>query len=471
MEKRQARSIYGHGRGLYNRNKSQRLDALRDPSRAVSGPPVPKQFVADILSNLDVALSAINVESADFKGTLRQINRDARSLADFVRAEQPLPVMSHNALRRLAGFVASAASRKRPTGPEEGPLEPQEVFPPTPAGLIIDVLAALPIDLRQITIRHEKYGRRLRALSARVWSLHDFRSGLAKPWSYNALWRLVNQVRADVTFVGPPVPPLFAAEILSCVDLSLSAININVHRFKGTLQYINRRAVSAEDFVRSKDPLSVGSYNALRSLANRVGKVVQRSRAKAHAALPSPPPPALPPVPKDFVAEIFAGLPVAPTSITISHEKYGAAVRGLSPTVWSLGDFIGGAAEPWSYNGLRRLINRIRRDATSIPMTVPPDSRPKDSLRVANPSVILEEVRTRLNEGGYTGLYSGRGCVCSVDDVAACGKRNRKNGEVYINGCMPGYVHRDPLGTGIWTTLGTREAPNARQWEKLRNPW
>lgn len=58
-------------------------------------------------------------------------------------------------------------------------------------------------------------------------------------------------------------------------------------------------------------------------------------------------------------------------------------------------------------------------------------------------STVLRQVRRKLEQNGFSGLFVPGECGCTVKDLAPCGDCYTEEGE-YINGCTPGYAHLDP---------------------------
>lgn len=84
-------------------------------------------------------------------------------------------------------------------------------------------------------------------------------------------------------------------------------------------------------------------------------------------------------------------------------------------------------------------------------------------------TISLDDVKAKLKEGGYSGLYVPGECGCTLDDLAPCGECQRENDEDYINGCDPGYVFHDPESKAfdVWMVRGINQEPTREDWEQL----
>lgn len=83
--------------------------------------------------------------------------------------------------------------------------------------------------------------------------------------------------------------------------------------------------------------------------------------------------------------------------------------------------------------------------------------------------ILLEQVKAKLKEGGYGGLYYPGECGCTIDDLAPCGECEYDEVSGLINGCEAGYVFKDPRpGAPMdWMIRGRNEEPTIEDWEYL----
>lgn len=80
---------------------------------------------------------------------------------------------------------------------------------------------------------------------------------------------------------------------------------------------------------------------------------------------------------------------------------------------------------------------------------------------------VLEAARTKLEQGGYTGLYRPMECGCELSDLAPCGEcRADKDG--YINECKPGHKHVDPRSRfGDLAITDNKEPPTEEEFDEI----
>lgn len=82
-------------------------------------------------------------------------------------------------------------------------------------------------------------------------------------------------------------------------------------------------------------------------------------------------------------------------------------------------------------------------------------------------TIILKEVKEKLEAGGYDGLYFPGECACTTDDLAPCGECQRDDDDEFINGCAPGHKHIDPQDPNFHVISASKEQPH-ESWEELR---
>lgn len=83
-------------------------------------------------------------------------------------------------------------------------------------------------------------------------------------------------------------------------------------------------------------------------------------------------------------------------------------------------------------------------------------------------SDLIEKIRVKLIEDGFSGLVVPGECGCHVDDLAPCGELCQEKGEDYINGCEGGHVFHDPERLDLWVIKKANIAPTEEEWEKHR---
>ncbi|WP_323946871.1 hypothetical protein [Aeromonas hydrophila] len=83
----------------------------------------------------------------------------------------------------------------------------------------------------------------------------------------------------------------------------------------------------------------------------------------------------------------------------------------------------------------------------------------------------LEEIKVKLLENGYGGLYAPGIYACELDDLAPCGMR--ENDGAFINGCKPGYKHLDQrsghIEFGHFIVSSNQETPSPDAFDCLDN--
>ena len=62
---------------------------------------------------------------------------------------------------------------------------------------------------------------------------------------------------------------------------------------------------------------------------------------------------------------------------------------------------------------------------------------------------VRDIVKNYIKDNGFDGLFNGRECACSIDDLFPCG------GE-YINKCEPGYKSVCTCGLGCDFDIGAK---------------
>lgn len=81
---------------------------------------------------------------------------------------------------------------------------------------------------------------------------------------------------------------------------------------------------------------------------------------------------------------------------------------------------------------------------------------------------MLELIKAKLIDDGYTGLYYDGECACEIDDLAPCGECNQDNGEEFINGCSPGYKFVDSENPNFCLVMRENTEPTDDQWDYAR---
>lgn len=82
-------------------------------------------------------------------------------------------------------------------------------------------------------------------------------------------------------------------------------------------------------------------------------------------------------------------------------------------------------------------------------------------------TITLEELKAKLKDGGYSGLYYPGECACGIDDLAPCGECQQEDGEDFINGCDAGYKHTDPKRPDFWVISANKEPPSQDRFDEL----
>lgn len=89
---------------------------------------------------------------------------------------------------------------------------------------------------------------------------------------------------------------------------------------------------------------------------------------------------------------------------------------------------------------------------------------------------IIEDVKKRLSDQGFGGLYNCDGpCGCELDSLAPCGEcevevtdcgADGRESEEWINGCEAGYKHIDPRSPcGEWVISASKEPPTPDEFD------
>jgi hypothetical protein len=81
---------------------------------------------------------------------------------------------------------------------------------------------------------------------------------------------------------------------------------------------------------------------------------------------------------------------------------------------------------------------------------------------------IIEKIKVKLIDGGFSGLSCDGECGCLIEDLAPCGELCQEEGEDYINGCDGGHVFYDPDRLELWVVKKTNVPPTDAEWEKHR---
>lgn len=79
----------------------------------------------------------------------------------------------------------------------------------------------------------------------------------------------------------------------------------------------------------------------------------------------------------------------------------------------------------------------------------------------------LADIKIKLEQAGFSGLYVPGDCGCELNDLAPCGQC-RPDEEGWINDCEPGHVQFDPSGqTKDWVISGSKTPLTADEFKRI----
>jgi len=80
----------------------------------------------------------------------------------------------------------------------------------------------------------------------------------------------------------------------------------------------------------------------------------------------------------------------------------------------------------------------------------------------------LADIKTKLEQAGYSGLYVPGECGCKLTDPTLCSLATDDDTSL-IKGCTPGYVHQDPRPGHAtnWTVDGSKDPMTAEDFDDL----